>query len=74
VYTVVIINGVTSSRFKVKRGVHQGDPMSCILFNIAIESLACMLRKATLKGFEIRGNNNRLIASLFADNTTVYLH
>lgn len=73
-HTVVIINGVISSRFRVTRGVRQGDPMSCILFNIAIESLACMLRKSTLKGFTIKGDRDRLIASLFADDTTVYLH
>lgn len=38
--TVVIINGVTSAPFNVSRGVRQGDPLSCLLFNIAIEPLA----------------------------------
>jgi hypothetical protein len=30
-YTSVIINSVQSSRYKVTHGVHQGDPLSCLL-------------------------------------------
>ena len=71
--TVVIINGVVSIPFWVLRGVRQGDPLSCLLFNIAIEPLAIMLRKSNLKGFEIPGVQERLIAKLFADDTSVYL-
>ena len=72
-YTVVIINGEISLPFKIIRGVRQGDPLSCLLFNIAIESLATMLRKSHLKGMKIKGLRERTIASLFADDTTVYL-
>ncbi|KAF5381283.1 hypothetical protein D9615_008354 [Tricholomella constricta] len=32
-----------------------------------------MLRKSTLAGFKIKGEANRLITTLFADDTTVYL-
>jgi len=71
--TVVIINGVVSIPFWVLRGVRQGDPLSCLLFDIAIEPLAIMLRKSNLKGFEIPGVQERLIAKLFADDTSVYL-
>ena len=28
--TVVVINGTISNSFKVSRGVHQGDPLSCL--------------------------------------------
>ena len=49
--TVVIINGIRSSPFKVTRGVRQGDPLSCLLFNLAIEPLAEALRKSNLQGF-----------------------
>lgn len=41
--TVLIINGEISRLYKVTRGVHQGDPLSCLIFNLAIESLASML-------------------------------
>lgn len=71
--TVVIINGETSSPFRITRGVRQGDPLSCLLFNLAIEPLANMLRQSELKGFKIPGLADRLIASLFADDTSTFL-
>jgi hypothetical protein len=71
--TRVMVNGVLSSPFKVSRGVRQGDPMSCLLFDIAIEPLANMLRQSNLKGFEIPGVEEKLITTLFADDTTVFL-
>ena len=43
-FTQVAINGVMSDPFKVTRGVRQGDPFSCLLFDLAIELLACKLR------------------------------
>lgn len=71
--TVVIVNGERSTAFRVTRGVRQGDPLSCILFNLAIEPLACMLRQSQLRGFSIPGLADKLIVTLFADDTTVYL-
>ncbi|KAF5376898.1 hypothetical protein D9615_007205 [Tricholomella constricta] len=71
--TVVILNGEISEPYKVIRGVRQGDPLSCLLFNLAIESLAQMLRDSDLEGFQIKDERERLIATLFADDTTVYL-
>ncbi|EIW59708.1 uncharacterized protein TRAVEDRAFT_121245, partial [Trametes versicolor FP-101664 SS1] len=47
--------------------------MSCLLFDFAIEPLACALRQSTLKGIVIPGDTERLIATLFADDTTVFL-
>jgi exonuclease III len=73
-YTRVMINGVMSVPFKVTRGVRQGGPLSCLLFIVAIEPLASMLRKSKLNGINIPGRAERLITSLFADDTTVYLH
>ena len=72
-YTSVFINGIGSTPFKVIRGVCQGDPLSCLLFDIAIEPLAETLRKSGLMGFKIPGRDKRVIATLFADDTTVYL-
>jgi hypothetical protein len=37
-YTYVIVNGETSEHvFRVMRGLRQGDPLSCLLFDLAIE-------------------------------------
>jgi len=71
--THAIINGVTSSPFKVSRGVQQGDPLSYLLFNLTIKPLANMLRQSNMKGFNIPGVHERLMTTLFADDTTVYL-
>jgi hypothetical protein len=43
------------------------------LFDIAIEPLAESLRQSDLKGFNIRGKKEKFIATLFADDTMVYL-
>ena len=71
--TIVIINGELSEPYTVTRGVRQGNPLSCLLFNIAIEPLACMLHKSNIQGLHIPGSINNLITKLFADDTTVYL-
>src|ERR1700742_4196250 len=62
--TSVMINGELSSPFTVTRGVRQGDPLSCLLFNLAIEPLACMLRNSELKGIGIPGTSRRILVSL----------
>ena len=73
-YTSVMINGFLSAPYLITRGAQQGDPLSCLLFNIAIEPLACMIREhPELRGLEIPGTAENLIVSLFADSTTVFL-
>ncbi|KAF8902960.1 hypothetical protein CPB84DRAFT_1775312, partial [Gymnopilus junonius] len=47
--------------------------MSCLLFDLAIEPLAARLRESELKGYDIPGGREKLIANLFADDTTVFL-
>jgi hypothetical protein len=71
--TRVMINGELSQPFTVKRGVRQGDPLSCLLFNLAIEPLACLIRKSDIKGISVPGTDRKLLISLFADDTTIYL-
>ena len=71
--SIVILNGEHSEKFQITRGVRQGDPLSCLLFNLAIEPLAEMLRRSDLEGYQIPGARERLITTLFADDTTVYL-
>jgi hypothetical protein len=69
----IIVNGIVTKRYKVERGVHQGDPMSCLLYNFAIEPLANAIRESNLEGIKVNEKVNRLIVSLFADDTLVYL-
>lgn len=71
--TSVMINGEISSKFQVTRGVHQGDPLSCLLFDIAIEPLAEMLQKSDLKGFKAKNMAHRIVVMMFADDMMVYL-
>ena len=71
--TSIIVNGIIPAPIKVERGVRQGDPMSFLLYNLAIEPLAFSLRASTkLKGIKIR-DHTKLIAKLFAYDTLVYL-
>lgn len=72
--THVMINGFLSSPYKITRGVRQGDPLSCLLFDLAIEPLAASIRASHLKGYNIPGAEDRLIATLFADDTTTFLN
>ena len=69
----IIVNGVITKHYKVQRGVHQGDPMSCLLYNFAIEPLADAIRKSNLKGIKVNEDVKRLIVNLFADDTLIYL-
>lgn len=71
--TAVMINGEISPKFKITRGVRQGDPLSCLLFDIAIEPLAEMLRQSGLSGFKAKDMAYRIVVTMFADDTTVYL-
>ena len=74
VETVVMINGMPSTPLKVSRGVWQGDPLSCLLFNLAIEPLTNLLcRCKDIDGSKIPGEAEKLVVTMFTDDTTVYL-
>ena len=71
---VVSINGILSKPFKVCQGICQGNPLSCAIFDLTIEPLACMIRKnAGLKGIVIPGLDHPIKADFFANNTCLYL-
>jgi hypothetical protein len=73
-HTQVAINGVMSTPFRVKRGVCQGDPLSCLLFNLAIEPLACKIRNSEdIDRLTIPGLKSRIKVNLFVDDMTLYL-
>ncbi len=71
--TSIMVNGVLSRAYRVYRGVRQGDPLSCLLFDLAIEPLSAMIRGSDIEGFTIPRCDEVLKAVLFADDTTVYL-
>ena len=73
-HTRVAINGVLSEPFKITCGVRQGDPLSCFLFDLAIEPLACMIRRdPNLSGIAIPGLTENILVNLFADDTALFL-
>ena len=43
--TKVMINRCLSSSLQVTQGVCQGNPLSCLFFNLGIEPLSLMMRK-----------------------------
>ena len=72
--TTVKINGELSKPFTICRGVRQGDALSCLLFDIAIEPLAASIRRAPeIRGILIPGTRGSLKIKLFANDGTVYL-
>lgn len=71
--SAVMVNGTLSRPFAITRGVRQGDPLSCLLFDLAIEPLAAALRSSSIRGFSVPGAAERLVSALFADDTTAFL-
>jgi len=61
-----------SESFAVRRRVRQGDPLSLTLFILCIECLASALRNSTDFVGQTLGDST-VKASLFADDTMVYL-
>ena len=72
--TQVMVNGILSEPFKITRGIRQGDPLSCPIFNLGIEPLAYMIcSNPNLKGIKILGLKEPIKTNLFADDTSLYL-
>ena len=46
----VLLNGVPGKRFKCKRGVRQGDPLSPLLFVLTADFLKTLINKAKVMG------------------------
>ena len=67
----VRINSGYSSYFTLKRGVRQGDPLSCLLFNFSIEPLAIRLRQC-VKGLSVPGLAPVKVM-LYADDVNLFL-
>jgi len=67
----VRINSRYSPYFTLRRGVQQGDPLSCLLFNFSIEPLAIKLRQC-VKGLSVHGLAPVKVM-LYADDVNLYL-
>uniref|UniRef100_A0A7N4UZ13 RNA-directed DNA polymerase n=1 Tax=Sarcophilus harrisii TaxID=9305 RepID=A0A7N4UZ13_SARHA len=68
----IICNGEKLEPFPVRSGVKQGCPLSPLLFNIVLETLASAIRvEKEIKGIRIGNEETKL--SLFADDMMVYL-
>ena len=72
----VLLNGVRGQWFKHKTGMRQGDPLSPMLFILAMEPLQLMLNKATEQGLlsPICNRNAKLRISLFTDDAAIFLN
>ena len=72
--STIVINSEMSKPFHILRGIRQGDALSCLLFDIAIEPLAESIRSSQLiSGINIPGTRKLLKVKLFTDDTTVFL-
>ena len=68
----IINNRHCSNRFKITRGVRQGDPLSPYLFIIAAQILtSAICRNRDIKGINI--DDTEYIINQLADDTTLFL-
>ena len=71
----VIVNGVPGPPIQHGRGFRQGDPLSPMLFALAIDPLVNMLKKATKNGrlSKLHGRHAHLCVSLYADDAAIFV-
>ena len=70
--TRVRVNGVLSAEYSMAKGVPQGDPLSCLLFSLFIESLSRYLKsRPDISGVSAFGDQIRLLLLLYADDLVV---
>ena len=71
--TQVRINGELSAPFRMSKGVPQGDPLSCLLFDLFIDSLSRFLTsRPDIPGVSAFGNSISLQHQLYADDLVCF--
>ena len=66
----ILVNGRLSTPFRIQRGVLQGDPLSPLLFVLALEPMCQLLRQHSHYG--IKTSNRTHTGSFFADDSQLY--
>lgn len=73
----VLVNGISTEKFKSSHGLWQGDPLSPFLFLLVAEILAKMLEKAKdeglISGFQVSSNGESITHLQFADDTLLFV-
>jgi mannosylglycoprotein endo-beta-mannosidase len=71
----ILLNGIPGRPIKHHRGIHQGDPLSSMLFILAMDPLRCLLDQATRHGLlnPIGANPIRMRTSLYVDDVAMFV-
>lgn len=71
----VLLNGCPLDPIAHRRGLRQGDPLSPLLFILAIDPLHSLLAEATDRGLlsKVSNRNVRFRASMYADDAAIFL-
>ncbi|XP_050217654.1 uncharacterized protein LOC126668506 [Mercurialis annua] len=73
----VLVNGSPSTNFLMGKGVRQGDPLSPMLFVLAVEGLKALISQAVnnhlLDGIRIDGYREPISILQFADDTLLFI-
>ena len=72
----VLLNGFRGKWFKHTNGLRQGDPLSPMLFILAMEPLHLMLQKATEQGLltPLGSSRANLRVSFYADDAAIFVN
>lgn len=71
--TTVSVNKFTSDPFQIGSGVRQGDPLSCLLYNVLIETLALEIKSAEPKLGYQDDTGRWHSCDMYADDTAFFL-
>lgn len=73
----VLLNGVSGKNFHCKRGVHQGDPFSPLLFVLAADLLQSIINQAAVRGLLLHPLGDRFQGDYpiiqYADDTLLFM-